>query len=126
MRRPEKQSLVMSFRHAFDGVYFVVRSERNARIHILTACAVIALGLWLRLNRTEWALIGIVIGLVFAGEMMNTVAELSVDMLMPEQHELAKFAKDVSAGAILVFALTAAFVGILVLGPPLLQKLGWA
>jgi len=56
--------------------------------------------------------------------MLNTVVELTVDMIMPEQHELAKYSKDVAAGAILVFAVTAAFIGIMVLGARILEKLG--
>ncbi|NLT73378.1 MAG: diacylglycerol kinase family protein [Chloroflexi bacterium] len=124
MRRREKQSLIESFRHAFDGIRYVVLSERNARIHVAAACAVIILSLWLRLAWLQWALILIAIGLVFAGEMLNTVVELTIDLVMPEQHELAKDAKDVAAGAILIFSLTAAGIGLLVLGPPLLDKLG--
>lgn len=124
MKRREKQNLMMSFRHAFDGVRFVVLSERNARVHICLAVVVIVLSLWLGLDWIEWALIVTAIGMVFGGEMANTVVELTVDLLMPEQHDLAKYAKDVAAGAILVFAFTAAFIGFMVLGPPLLAKLG--
>jgi diacylglycerol kinase len=125
MKRRQKQSLVMSFRHAFEGLRFVVQSERNARIHILAALAVIALGAWLDIDRLEWALIGAAIGMVFAGEMLNTVVEITVDLAMPRQHALAKCAKDVAAGAILVSAVTASSIGLLVLGPPLLAQLGW-
>ncbi|MFO7696477.1 MAG: diacylglycerol kinase family protein [Anaerolineae bacterium] len=124
MKRREMQSLVMSFRHAFDGVRFVVLSERNARIHVILAGAVIILSLWVGLSWVEWALIVTAIGMVFGGEMANTVVELTFDLLMPEQHELAKYAKDVAAGTILVFAITAATIGFMVLGPPLLEKVG--
>ncbi|NLX43702.1 MAG: diacylglycerol kinase family protein, partial [Chloroflexi bacterium] len=99
-------------------------NERNARIHVAATVAVLLLSAWLRLEPVEWALIGVAIGMVFAGEMMNTVVELMVDMLMPREHELAKHAKDVAAGAILVFALTAAFIGAVVLGARLLARLG--
>jgi diacylglycerol kinase len=124
MKRREKQSLVMSFRHAFDGVRFVVLSERNARIHVILAGAVIILSLWVGLSWVEWALIVTAIGMVLGGEMANTVVELTFDLLMPEQHDLAKYAKDVAAGTILVFAITAATIGFMVLGPPLLEKVG--
>jgi diacylglycerol kinase len=125
MRRGAKQSLAMSFRHAFEGVDFVIRSERNARIHLLVACLVILLGLWLGLDRVSWALIGTAIAMVFVGEMVNTVVELTIDLIMPEQHHLAKYAKDVAAGAILVSSIAAAVIGLLILGPPLLERIGW-
>jgi len=103
----------------------VIRSERNARIHLLVACLVILLGLWLGLDRVSWALIGTAIAMVFVGEMVNTVVELTIDLIMPEQHHLAKYAKDVAAGAILVSSIAAAVIGLLILGPPLLERIGW-
>ncbi len=124
MREPGKQSLAKSFRHAIEGVGFVICCERNVRIHLAIAIVVIVMGLWLGIGAMQWALIGVAIALVFAGEMLNTVVELIIDQLMPAHNINAKNIKDVAAGAILVNAMVAAFIGLLVLGPPLLARLG--
>ncbi len=125
MGKKRKQSLLQSFRHALEGLEYVIREERNTSIHLTVAILVIALGLWLGLAVEKWALIAIAIALVFAGEMLNTVVELTIDILIPYENARAKHVKDVAAGAILVNALAAVVIGLLVLGPPLLHKLGW-
>jgi diacylglycerol kinase (ATP) len=122
--RPPKDSLLHSFRHAFDGLAYVVRCERNMRIHLMIATAVMLLGLWLDLSATDWLLILVAITLVLSGEMLNTVVELIVDLVTREQHPLAKHAKDVAAAAILLASGAAALVGLLTLGPKLLLRLG--
>jgi diacylglycerol kinase len=123
-RRSPKCSLIASFGHAFDGLGYVIREERNARLHLLSACLVIALGLWLGLTPVEWGLLVIAIALVFAGEMLNTVVELVVDLITRDRHPLAKHAKDVAAGAILVASIAAVLLGLIILGPKLLVRLG--
>ena len=115
--------LLTSFKHAFSGVWYVVRTQRNARIHLAAALVVIALGLWLGLSYTQWAVIVLTIGLVLAAEAFNTVAEAAVDLATAERHPLAKIAKDVAAGAVLLMAITAVLVGLLILGPPLWRTL---
>jgi len=115
--------LLTSFKHAFSGVWYVVRTQRNARIHLAVALVVIALGLWLGLSYTQWAVIVLTIGLVLAAEAFNTVAEAAVDLATAERHPLAKIAKDVAAGAVLLMAITAVVVGLLILGPPLWRSL---
>jgi diacylglycerol kinase (ATP) len=115
--------LLTSFKHAFSGVWYVVRTQRNARIHLAVALVVIALGLWLGLSYTQWAVIVLTIGLVLAAEAFNTVAEAVVDLATAERHPLAKIAKDVAAGAVLLMAITAVLVGLLILGPPLWRTL---
>jgi len=114
-----RSDLLTSFKCAFSGVWHVVRTQRNARIHLSVALAVIVLGLWLGLSRTEWAIIALTIGMVLAAESFNTVAEAAVDLATAEYHPLAKIAKDASAGAVLLTAMTAVIVGMLILGPPL-------
>lgn len=115
--------LATSFKYAFAGLWHVVRTQRNARIHLSVALGVIVVGLWLGLSRTEWAIIALTIGLVLAAESFNTVAEAAVDLATAEQHPLAKIAKDVAAGAVLLMAMTAVVVGLLILGPPLWQAI---
>ncbi len=112
-----------SFKYAFAGLWYVLRTQRNARIHLLVTTVVIAVGLWLGLNRTEWAVIVLTIGLVLAAEAFNTVVEAAVDLVTAEYHPLAKVAKDVAAGSVLLMAIAAVVVGLLILGPPLWRAL---
>jgi len=118
MRQP---TLVRSLRHAVDGIVHTIRTQRNARIHVAVSVVVIALGLFLGLDRVPWCMLALAIGAVLAGEAINTTVEALVDLLEPEFHERAKIAKDVAAGAVLLLAATAVVVGLLVLGPPLWQ-----
>lgn len=112
-----------SFRHAFAGWVYVIRTQRNAWIHSLASVGVFALGLWLGLSLVEWAVVILAIALVWMAEFINTALEAVVDLASPNLHPLAKVGKDVAAAAVLVGALTAALVGLLILGPPLLVKL---
>jgi diacylglycerol kinase (ATP) len=117
-------SLLSSFRWAFAGLWYTLRTQRNARIHLLAALAVTAMGLWLHLDALRWAVLALTIALVLFAEMINTVAEAVVDLITPDYHPLARVAKDVCAGAVLVTAVAAVVVGSLILGPPLLARLG--
>jgi len=119
-----ESSLLRSFRWAFAGLWYTLRTQRNARVHLLAAMAVTAMGLWLRLDAIQWAMLALTIALVFFAEMINTVAEAVVDLITPDYHPLARVAKDVCAGAVLVTAMAAIVVGLLILGPPLLARLG--
>jgi diacylglycerol kinase (ATP) len=112
-----------SFRHAFSGCVYMLRTQRNAWIHAGATVTVTTLGLWLGLNRWEWAVIGLVIGLVWMAEFVNTALEAVVDLASPDLHPLAKVGKDVGAAAVLVAAITAVIVGLLILGPPLWARL---
>jgi diacylglycerol kinase len=108
-----------SFRFAFSGLWYALRTQRNVRIHLIIAAGVVALGLWLGLSPTRWAVLVLTIGFVLASEMLNTVAEALVDLVSPGYHPLAKMVKDVTAGAVLLASIISAIVGLLVLGPPL-------
>ena len=112
-----------SFRHAFAGWGFMLRTQPNAWIHATFTIAVLVLGLWLGITLVEWAVITLVIGLVWVAEFFNTALEAVVDLASPDLHRLAKIAKDVGAAAVLAAAVTAVIVGLLILGPPLLSKL---
>lgn len=113
-----------SFRYAFAGIGYVIRTQPNAWIHAVISLGVIILGAWLDLARIEWALIVLAMGVVWAAEIMNSAIEAVVDLVSPEPHPLAKVAKDCAAGAVFVTAIMAVVVGLLVLGPPLWAKVG--
>jgi diacylglycerol kinase len=119
------RNIVESFRFAFSGLWYALRTQRNTRIHLMIAAAVVALGVWLDLSFIQWAVLALTIGFVLVSEMLNTVAETLVDLVSPGYHPLARIIKDVTAGAVLLAATVSVIVGLLVLGPPLCRKLGW-
>lgn len=116
-------SRMHSFRHAFRGWHYVLRTQQNVWIHSAIAAIVFVLGLWLRLPPRDWAVIILTTAVVFAAEFLNTAIEAVVDLASPDPHPLAKIGKDVGAAAVLVAALAAIFIGLLLLGPPLWAKL---
>jgi len=117
------RKLPHSFQDAVAGLLYVVRTQRNAQIHLTIALVVVLLGVWLRLPLLHWAVLVLTMGFVLVGEMLNTVAETLVDLVSPGYHPLAKIAKDIAAGAVLLTALVSVVVGFLILGPPLWQRL---
>jgi diacylglycerol kinase len=119
------RNIFESFHFAFSGLWYALRTQRNTRIHLTIAAAVIALGVWLDLPLARWPVLTLTIGFVLVSEMVNTVAEALVDLISPGYHPLAKVIKDVTAGAVLLTAIVSVIVGLLVLGPPLLDRLGW-
>jgi len=115
--------LLRSFGYAFEGVAYVLRTQRNARIEIAVGVAALALGAWLGMNAVEWAVLVLTIAVVLALEWVNTALELAVSLASPEAHPSAKAAKDVAAACVLLGAVTSVIVGVLVLGPPLVSRL---
>jgi diacylglycerol kinase len=114
-----RSNLLTSFRYAFTGLGYLLRTQRNARIHVSISLVIVALGLWLGLSTTQWAVIALTIGVVLMAESFNTVVEVMVDLVTEEYHPLAKIAKDAAAGAVLLLAMVAVVIGLLILGPPL-------
>lgn len=117
------KSRAISFRYAFGGWWYVIRTQRNAWIHTIVSISVIGIALWLGLNRYDWALITIAIAMVWTAEFINTALEAIVDLASPEQHALARISKDVGASAVLIAAGSAAIIGLIILGPPLWERL---
>ena len=116
-------SLWHSFRFAAAGMWYAVRTQRNLRIHFGAAAIVMVLARWLQVSRIVWAILVLLIGLVLAAELINTVVEAVVDLVSPDYHPLAKIAKDVAAAAVLTVSITAVVVGLFLLGPPLWEAL---
>ncbi len=106
--------------HAWNGIIYTFRTQRNARVHLAAAVCATALGITLRISPVEFALIALAIMAVMAAEMLNTMAEAIVDMVTSEYHPLARVAKDVAAGAVLLCAIFSVVIALLVFGPHLL------
>src|SRR5919107_66919 len=117
VERPGKgqQGVVTSFEHAYRGMISAVRTQRNMRFHVVVAVAVLVGSLFLGVSKLELAVLVLTILLVFVTELFNTAMEFVVDLATREYHPLAKLAKDVSAGAVLVSSVGAVLVGYLLL-----------
>lgn len=111
--------LIASFGYAFQGLWYTLRTQRNARVHLVAALLVVITGFLLHISALEFAILFVVIGTVFVAEMLNTVMEICVDLASPGYHPLAKIAKDVAAGAVLVNAIIAFIVGLCIFLPHL-------
>lgn len=111
----KRRSLLESFNWAIEGIVFTVKTQRNMKIHFFTAGLVLLLSLFL--NLTKWELIAVLFAITFVivAELFNTAVEVVVDLATDgEEFELAKVAKDVAAGAVLISALNSVFIGYLV------------
>lgn len=115
--------LLTAFRYAGAGIRTVWRSQRNLRIHGIVAAVIAVMGLWLGIDTVSWAVLVLAMGLVVGLEMANSAIEALGDAVTLEDHPLVGQAKDVAAGAVLLGAISAVIVGLLVLGPPLWQRL---
>lgn len=118
-----------AFQHAFRGWWYVIRTQRNAWLHAVITSLVVVAAFLLHLPLRDWAILLVTIALVWTAEFINTALEAVVDLASPQNHPLAKVGKDVGAAAVLIAALTSILVGLLILGPPLWEKItrliGW-
>lgn len=112
-----KKFRILSFKYAFEGIFAALKQEPNLKIHFLFALLVVTLGFFLNISQTDWIIIILVIGFVLAVELTNTAIEKAVDVFTDKEHPGAKYAKDISAGAVLVAAITSAIVGLLIFLP---------
>ncbi|MGI6705280.1 MAG: diacylglycerol kinase [Clostridia bacterium] len=106
--------LIDSFNDAIEGLIHSFVSEKNMRFHFIIAIGTLVLGILAKVGKTETILLFITITLVIGMEMINTAIEAVVDMITPKYHPLAKIAKNVAAGAVLLSAINAIAVGYLV------------
>ncbi len=117
------QSRIFSFRNAFAGWWYVIRTQRNAWIHALATFVVFSLSLWAGLGARDWAVILLAVAMVWIAEFLNSALEAVVDLASPQQHRLAQVGKDVGAAAVLIAAASSILIGLLVLGPPLWARI---
>lgn len=117
------KSRIGSFKFAFQGLLSLLKNEHNSRIHLLSAIIAISLGIILKINVREWALLTIVIGLVFISELFNTSLEKLSDLVHPEWNDQIKKIKDYSAAAVFISAIIALVAGGLIFIPRILAMM---
>lgn len=113
--------LIFSFKYAAEGVWFAFTNNQNLQIHVAIAILVILMSIVFRINGFEMGILGVIILLVIAAEMINTSIEEMVDLITTEHRQEAKIAKDVAAGMVLVTSIGSIIVGILVFLPHILR-----
>lgn len=105
--------MIESFNHAIEGFIYVLRTQRNMRVHFLLGVLIFIVGIILDFTRIELICLGSLVTLVLFAEMLNTAIEYTVDLISDAFHPLARVIKDISAGAVLLTALSAAIFGYL-------------
>ncbi len=116
-------SRLASLQYAVSGWLYMLRYQKNTRIQAVASLAVLIVGLWLRISALEWAIMTVTVSLVWMAEFVNAAIEATVNLASPELHPMAKIAKDVAAAAVLLGAVASVLVGVLIFGPPLLERL---
>lgn len=114
---------VRSFRHAIDGITLMLRSQHNAWLHAVASITVLVSGIICRLSAGGFCWLVIAIMSVWTAEALNTALEFLADVASPEFHPLAKKAKDVAAGAVLISAGGSVVIALLIFGPHIIKCL---
>jgi diacylglycerol kinase (ATP) len=131
MSQPHQQPLpwltkrIAAFRYAFEGMFYLIRTQPHAKFHSFAGVVVVAFGLAIGLSQAEWLALAITITMVIAAEGINTAIEATVDLASPQHHPLAKVAKDVGAGTVLITAFGAIAVGLIIFLPHLWRAILW-
>ena len=121
----KSKNLIDSFKYAFEGIAAAIKKERNLKIHIGVMFLVIIFGIILKISILEWFVCLLLFGGVISLEMVNTAIETTVDLITMEKNPKAKFAKDVSAGAVLVMAIVSIIIGLIIFMPKILGLINY-
>ncbi|NMA85911.1 MAG: phosphatase PAP2 family protein [Tissierellia bacterium] len=109
----KSRSLIESFNYAVNGIIYTLKTEKNMKIHFMAAIVVILLSLFFDFTKLELLMLFITIAFVIMAEMFNTAVERTIDLITHEFHPLARIAKDIAAGGVLIAAINALVVGYL-------------
>lgn len=112
-----KKNHILSFKYAYEGIVAALKEEPKLIFHFLAGLIIITTAFLLKISKSDWIIIIFLIGFVIAIELTNTAIEAVVDAFTDKEHPGAKLAKDISAGAVLVAALTSAIIGIIIFLP---------
>ncbi|MBR6091132.1 MAG: diacylglycerol kinase family protein [Anaerolineaceae bacterium] len=117
------KSRIRSFKYAFAGIAELWRKEKNTRIHMFFTIIVIIAAFLLKVSSVEFCILIFIIGAVWCAEAVNSAVERVVDLVTSEKKPLAKAAKDLAAGAVLILAITSVFIGLIIFLPKILAFL---
>ncbi|MGB1287683.1 MAG: diacylglycerol kinase family protein [Aggregatilineales bacterium] len=116
---------LQSLGYALAGWVYMLRRQKNTRLMSVASVLIIGLALWLQVGFRDMALLIVVITIVWLTEFLNAGIEAAVDLASPDIHPMAQVGKDVASAAVLLGVVASILVGLLILGPPLLLRLGW-
>ena len=114
---PNNKSLAWKFACASRGLKWVFSSQKNIKIHLIAAVAVLSAAVWVNMETRDLVLLVAAIALVFVSETINSAVEKTVDLACPHHHPVAAMAKDAAAGAVLLAAFFSVMIGLLVFFP---------
>lgn len=114
-----------SFSYALAGWLYMLVRQKNTRIQAVFSIAVMIFALWLGIDPISWAILILTITIVWMAEFVNAAVEAAINLASAELHPMAKVGKDVASAAVLLGAVASILIGLLILGPPLIAKLGW-
>lgn len=112
---------INNFKYCFTGIGYALKNEQSMISHFIIAIITVGMGFFFKISKMEWICVVFCIGLVVSLELINTAVEAACDVAMPDLHPLVKIAKDSSAAAVLIGAITALIIGILIFLPKILQ-----
>lgn len=114
-----------SFVYAFTGINTFIRSQTHPKIHLTAAIIVVMAGFYFEVSVSEWIALIIIMTIVFVAEALNTALELLCDKISPEKNHVIKNIKDISAGAVLIAALSSLIIGALIFLPKISEYFSW-
>lgn len=124
LKSKDKRTFKGSVKNCLDGISYVTKSEKNFKREIALGIIALILSYILKIDKIEFIIILTMICLVLTAEIINTAIERTVDLVTKEYHELARIAKDVSAGSVLVTSTFALIIGIIIFMPKIITLLG--
>lgn len=119
----KNKNFIGSVKCTLNGIFYAICSEKNIKIQLCFAIAAIIFGFVFDINLTEWCSIVIVISMVLSAELFNTAIEKTVDLCTEEYRELAKLAKDISSGAVLIMAIASIMIGMIIFFPKIINAI---
>lgn len=117
----KNKNFLSALKNAFNGIKYVFTTQRNLKIQVIFAIFASILGFGLKISLVEWAIVVLLIFVVFLSEIFNTAVETITDMITLEYNEKAKIAKDISAGGVTLVAISSIIIGILIFLPKILR-----